>query len=1431
MNHPEHRAEKPSPATGLLATLSCLLFANGIGAPSARRLASVALSATAFALLLTAAPAAAASPTTFCPPGTAAGHCVLAAGVAVDQSSGRVYVADDSGSRIEVFDSTGKFLRAFGWGVLDGKAEPQVCTTVCQPGIEGSGSGQMYRPSSVAVDNSAGPSAGDLYVADRAEARVQKFTPAGEFILMFGKEVDKTTKADVCTAASGDECDSGHAPLGGEHPPLAVDSSGHVWVGGIDRLQEYSEGGEFISEVKLPGYGEIAGLALTPSGDFYTLRPSSGESDEEQFIRPPAGGQYTLSFGGYTTTPIAGGASGKEILHALEALPSIGAGNLAVGEDFGQGEVTFHFRGPLAVTDVEQIVSSGGATVTTLVQGSPGTPGVLTKRNPTGELIETIDASGHPAALGLDPATGHLFVSDLVAGAAADYGTATLLSFDSAGALIEAFGTGSVIGNPRGNALAFGDSAQSLYVATNAGEEYGAAQLFPLPEPGPLPEEAGEIAQPIAKTTATLKTNVNPEGASTTVHFQYITAAKYKEDGEQFGAGSEETFESGPLGEDFTYHPAAAEISGLRPDTAYRFRVVATNANGTVNGRGTAFTTQPPVRVDATYASTVSAAAATLNAQLNPLGDAGEYHFEYLTQAEYEADGNSFGEGTQNAPIPDAQIAKGEAELTVSQPLQGLLPATAYRFRILAHNPLGTATGPTASFTTQGPSAAALPDGRGWELVSPPDKSGVPLDAINLEGPDIQAAADGSGLAYAARGAIDSQPAGNRSFAYSELLARRGPSGWSTLDLATAHESPAGLAPGHLSEYQLFSSDLSFAALEPTGSTPLSPLTTERTPYLRQPGGEYTPLVTAENVPPGTKFGGVSASSGHGLVGGVNFLSASPDLAHLVLSSSQALTPGFTAGGHASLYEWSAGTLELLSQVPAGSATLCGGAGPACLPAAKTGLASELGAEDRQVRAAISDNGNRAVFAVGRQHLFLRDRAREETLQLDVLQPGALAGAGQPLFQTASADDSRVFFTDTSRLTEDSTATPVKPDLYMCEIEVKEGGLACVLTDLSVDPNSGESADVQGAVIGASADGSAVYFVANGALTAGEGAVHGNCTGGLAANLQAANSCNLYVSDTASAKARLVAVLSNRDYPDWQADANDLNQLAARVSPDGRWLAFSSQRPLTGYDNRDAHSGQADQEVFLYHAGASAGEAGKLLCASCNPTGARPAGVFDRGGPTGLLVDRPGIWQDQWLAASIPGWTAIDGLHALYQSRYLSDSGRLFFNSSDALVPQDSNGVIDVYQYEPPGVGGCTVSSPSFGAASGGCIDLISSGASPEESAFLDASETGNDVFFLTASQLAPTDVDGALDAYDAHVCSAERPCPPPPLPPPPTCEGDACQQPAVPPNDPTPGSLTFNGAGNVHQAKPKKHKKRHHKKSHKKKTHKRASSKHGGHK
>jgi DNA-binding beta-propeller fold protein YncE len=756
--------------------------------------------------------------------------------------------------------------------------------------------------------------------------------------------------------------------------------------------------------------------------------------------------------------------------------------------------------------------------------------------------------------------------------------------------------------------------------------------------------------------------------------------------------------------------------------------------------------------------------SATLQAQINPGGTETEYRFEYGTSTSYGANvSGSAGAGVGIVPV--------------SVHLQNLEPGITYYFRVrvvATNSSLETDYSPDHTFTTQVASEFALPEGRAWEMVSPPDKHGITIEAITQEGGLIQASEDGGAITYVTHGPIGAEePKGNPAYAWTQILSTRSPEGdWVSQDIATPHETPILETPiGDPTEYKFFSADLSLGLVEPL----VNPAITEQTMDLREADGAYKPLLTSSNVPSVSAFGNA-----------VKFEDATPELSNAVLSSEVALTPPPVALNK-SLYEWSANEpateqVQLVSVLP----------GPGEQPAASPTLGGEEGLD---VRHAISNNGQRIVWNAER-HLYMRDMARRETVEVDDLQGGSNSGSARigPVFQTASSNGSKVFFTDEQPLTRGSTATYENPDLYVFEVTSGSGEpLAGRLTDLTVGSNLDEDADVQGSLPGASEgeneSESYVYFVAHGVLGSGENGQHETAMAG---------GDNLYVRHYNGSEwegPTFIATFSSEDGPDW---AEELTHMTSRVSPDGRYLAFMSDRPLTGYDNVDANSGLPDEEVFLYDA-----TSGQLACASCEPTGAKPVGVFD---PTSesestLLVDRRGVWAGRWLAGSIPTWTSVDLVRAFYQSRYLSNSGRLFFNSPDALVPADVNGKEDVYEYEPEGVGSCGASSETFSEKSGGCVDLISSGTSSEESAFLDASAGGGDVFFLTASELVPQDVDAAFDVYDAHECTGESPCPVTSAVVPPACTTtDSCR--AAPSPQPSvfgaPPSATFSGAGDL---------------------------------
>jgi hypothetical protein len=226
------------------------------------------------------------------------------------------------------------------------------------------------------------------------------------------------------------------------------------------------------------------------------------------------------------------------------------------------------------------------------------------------------------------------------------------------------------------------------------------------------------------------------------------------------------------------------------------------------------------------------------------------------------------------------------------------------------------------------------------------------------------------------------------------------------------------------------------------------------------------------------------------------------------------------------------------------------------------------------------------------------------------------------------------------------------------------------------------------------------------------------------------------------------------------ATVNNLGD--ARISPDGRYLVLASTDRLTAYDNEGV------QEIYRYD-----GETGRLACVSCDPQGRKQT-------------------RESRLSFISPQEGAFGIGHEL---RNVDDRGDVFFESLEGLVNHDSNGVSDVYEYED------------------GLPHLLSKGTGPHQSRFADASVSGDDVFILTDDQLVGWDVDRSYDIYDARIGGGLPEPPPPGIP----CEGDSCQPVPNPPNDPTPASENFKGAGNV---KPAAHKKKHCKKRHCKKHH-----------
>ncbi len=764
--------------------------------------------------------------------------------------------------------------------------------------------------------------------------------------------------------------------------------------------------------------------------------------------------------------------------------------------------------------------------------------------------------------------------------------------------------------------------------------------------------------------------------------------------------------------------------------------VLCVLAGALLSASAPAFAASAPA-VEESSILNVASGSATFSALINPEGESTVYDFEYGPTTAY---------GT-SVPIPDGSVGAGGAALEVQAHVQDLQAHTTYHARVVAHNALGTTDGEDLTFTTQpGGGELALPDSRQWEMVTPPEKEGAKF--FNEVGGE-QAAASGDAIVLDSNTATEAEPPGNNPPNRVFLLATRGSSGWSSQNIMPPTQVPNGVDPySTIGEYVLFSEDLSLGFVNYFGGPPslLSPEATEATPFLRTlyehgdvsehcSSSCYEPLVTAADVTsPGTKFG----AEGKALLEG-----ATPDLSHVVIKSTVALTstPIESGGTSGALYEWAGGQLQLVNVLPEAE----GGGTPIAW------LGSGPARDEGSDRNAISSDGSRVIWSTYTGGLYLRempnpDLPKGETMKI----------SNEARFEAASSDASRIFFVEGGEGTYRGVGGG---DLDEYNLNAPAGSR---LTKIAEGVSK---------VVGVGEDGSYLYYAA----------APPECTGAMC----------LY--EYHGGVVRLVAVLAEEDSPDWRYG---LNHLTARVSPDGRWLAFQSSRDLTGYDTRDAVTGNPDEEVYLYN-----GETSKLVCASCNPTGARPIGAaYNEEEVEHGPAER---WNEgQGVAAEISGWNYINGeVPPLYGPRYLSDGGRLFFDSHEALVPQDVNGTQDVYEYEPAEVGSCAVSSVAFSERSGGCVGLISSGTSAQESAFVDASETGGDVFFLTNASLAPQDVDTAGDVYDAHECTTLVPCyAPAPVTPPPCDTADSCKaaQSPQPPIFGAPSSETFSGAGNI---------------------------------
>jgi hypothetical protein len=640
--------------------------------------------------------------------------------------------------------------------------------------------------------------------------------------------------------------------------------------------------------------------------------------------------------------------------------------------------------------------------------------------------------------------------------------------------------------------------------------------------------------------------------------------------------------------------------------------------------------------------------------------------------------------------------------------------------------------------------STTLPDCRAYEQVTPTYKQGIGMGSV---GARVQSLSnDGNSAAFTDMGSFAGSLQNTISNAY---LARRTANGWTTESTAP----PAAELEG--SGINDSSADLNDQLL--VLRRPSEPADANNF-YLRKADGTVTeigPQAPEADLTNPPSYVGTSPPTY------TEYLGASEDLSHLLfyMYPLSVPFPGDDTEGR-SLFEYVGTGNHVPQLVPltntGGQLDLCG-----------------IGFRDPGIPLMSRDGRTIAFEAAeceGRSQTVYARVGGATTIELSGSQctrtsadPGGACNAPSSAgIEGASANGSVTYFTTSQQLV--NSDIDQGQDLYACILPA--GSIApqgsvnpCpALEPVSVTGTSA-GANVQG-VVDISEDGSRVAFVANRVLTgtstnaAGEQAVEG------AENLymfdrDGSGERTKFIGDLCSGSGMSGSVV-DAHCPN-APSASDGTPNAQMAPADGRYMIFSTYARLDSGDTDEA------QDVYRYDA-----ETGSLARISIGGDG-----YGDNGNATDANAAFPLTFAGGFSGEPNYATSYAD----FHKATAISENGeRVFFTTTEALVPQDSNGQSDVYEWE------------------SGHVSLISDGVAPAGSELLFATPSGDDVVLTTADQLTWQDGDTTQDAYDARV-DGGFPAPATPA----SCSGEACQ--GSPPTEgapPIPGSVISTGEGNV---------------------------------
>jgi hypothetical protein len=1254
-------------------------FGDGATPGARNRATAAALSVLALTLTLTVSPVRAAETHPFV---GGFGSFQNPQSLAVDQSSGAVYVLDAGARSVSRFDAEGNPVNFSAVAsYVAGNALTGTSEGAWAPaGPFSIASGISESQIAVAPPGAAGGTGGDVYVTEvepSGNGSIAVFASSGQYL----GRIDGSGNANPVT--------------GGQPCGVAVGPTGALYVGyfsgHVDKYVPSANpplNADFDSEIT--GLGGICNVAASGSFLFVSTWSSGPLNAFSLSLFPGGGGEADASSSGI---PIQDeGSPAKSTTVGVD--PSNGDFYVDEESQIAQFDAAGSLVGhsgasQLSLSHGVAVDASGGSTDGNLyaANGEPGEvevfgPAVLLPDATTGEatsvtantatLNGTVNAAAGPAAT-----CTFQYVNEAAFQAGGFAGAATA-PCSPAGPF-----TGS--SDNAVSAALTGLTAQTTYhfrlvASSENGTNPGAAATFTTPAAVLL--ATGEASN-ITGESATLNGFINPQGVELeSCSFEYGETETYgttvpcAESPAEIGSGS------GVV-------EVHADLSGLELATTYHFRLVASNAKGTSKGGDESFATLGP-RVSGETASEISDTSAKLEGLVNPRGEATTYRFQYVSDASFQE--SDYAEAI-TVPPAGAAAGAGIAAVPVAQQLSGLSPGTTYHFHLLASNPGGTAEGPDRTFTTFIPGKAGLLDGRAYELVSPRDTNGTFLAALSADRDNFDtylASPSGESVIFYTQGTLPGMEGNGTIDSYE---ASRGAGGWSTRSTGPVGSqavapSAGGTSPDH--RYSFWNSGSNGGSLDPGHGAD----------YLRKPDGSF------ELIGRGS-LGDDPHAEGRWITAGAT---------HVVFTTeagiSVQLEPQAPPAGIEAIYDRTpGGPTHVVSLLP-GDVT----------PGAN---AHYLGT---------AEDGSAVVFAVAGTMYERRDNS--STLEV---------APGNPGFAGISSSGDTVFYTQAGNVfafhASTETVTPIG-----------SGGAS--------------------KVVNVSADGSHVYFESSQQLDGAKGEP---------------GAPNLYVWD--GAMVRFVAVLEPSDFEglvnlgSWQEAIGPVQtnltgraEDPSRTTPDGSVLVFQSHGVSTHpYDS------EGRWEIYRYDA-----STGQVDCLSCSPTGSG-AGSNAELESTGLTVANPPT-------------------NAVSRIRNVTDDGStVFFQTGDALVLGDTDGVGDVYEWKE------------------GRVALISSGRSSNAN-FLDGmTADGHDVFFKTGDALVPEDETGGSGSiYDARVGGgfpARETSPP--------CSEGSCQGPGSPPPAlPAIGSSDFHGSVN---AQARRHGRHHRKKRHRKARHRRANRNRGG--